>query len=77
MPLPGKLTVGLLEEDNPVKAYFRIRPVAQLDGEGHYPLEAMDEKFPEDGWIRIVPDKNELASFKNRCGTWGVTARWI
>ena len=66
MPLPGKLTVGLLEEDNPVKAYFRIRPVAQLDGEGHYPLEAMDEKFPEDGWIRIVPDKNELASFKNR-----------
>lgn len=26
----------------------------------------MDEKFPEDGWIRIVPDKNELASFKNR-----------
>ena len=66
MPLPGKLTVGLLEEDNPVKAYFRIRPVAQLDGEGHHALEAVNEQFPEDGWIRIVPDKNELANFKNR-----------
>lgn len=70
MALPGKLSLGLLQEDNPVKAYFRIQPVAILE-EGAFQKLAETEKFPDDGYIRIVPDKNELAQFKTRMRTLG------
>ncbi|MEG1844349.1 MAG: hypothetical protein RR296_08900 [Clostridia bacterium] len=66
MALPGKLTIGFLQEDNPVKAFFRIKPVLTIDAEEIQMLDALQEMFPEDGCIRIVPDKNELANFKNR-----------
>ncbi len=66
MTLPGKLTIGFLQEDNPQKFYFRVRPLLTQDEGGYHPTENVNEDFLEDGFIRIVPDKNELSHFKNR-----------
>ncbi len=66
MTLPGKLTIGFLQEDNPQKFYFRVRPLLTQDENGYHPTENVNENYQEDGFIRIVPDKNELSHFKNR-----------
>jgi len=66
MTLPGKLTIGFLQEDNPQKFYFRVRPLLIQDENSYSPAENANEIYQEDGFIRIVPDKNELSHFKNR-----------
>lgn len=66
MVLPGKLTIGFLQEDNPQKFYFRVRPLIIQDGETFFRAENVTEEFQDDGYIRIVPDKNELSHFKTR-----------
>ncbi|MBQ2955771.1 MAG: hypothetical protein IJE08_04840 [Clostridia bacterium] len=71
MTLPGKLTIGFLQEDNPQKFYFRVRPLLTQDEGGYHPTENVKEDYQEDGFIRIVPDKNELSHFKNRMRTLG------
>ena len=63
--LPGKLCIGILEEDNPLKAYFRLKPLL-VENDGRYELYDGAEVYPEDGCIRIVPDKNESSHFKAR-----------
>ena len=63
MTLPGKLCIGILEEDNPLKSYFRFKPILIRDGERFSPFDAPEE-YPADGCIRIVPDKNESSLFK-------------
>ena len=63
--LPGKLCIGILEEDNPLKAYFRIRPLL-IEKDGKYEPFDGGETYPEEGCIRIVPDKNESSHFKAR-----------
>ena len=69
--LPGKLCIGILEEDNPLKAYFRLKPLL-MEKEGRYiPYDGL-EKYPEDGCIRIVPDKNESSHFKARMRRMGL-----
>ena len=65
MTLPGKLCIGILEEDNPQKSYFRFKPLLLANGEVFEKYEEPDE-FPENGCIRIVPDKNESSRFKAR-----------
>jgi len=65
MTLPGKLCIGLIEEDNPLKSYFRFRPVVVKDSEGMREFTSQSD-FPENGCIRIVPDKNESSRFKMR-----------
>lgn len=65
MALPGKLCIGILEEDNPQKSYFRFKPLLTANGEAFEKYEEPDE-FPENGCIRIVPDKNESSRFKAR-----------
>lgn len=65
MPLPGSLCMGILEEDNPQKSYFRIKPLLILGENGFEPF-TKSEEFPEEGCIRIVPDKNESSHFKTR-----------
>ena len=63
--LPGKLCIGILEEDNPLKSYFRLKPlIVEIDGK----YETFEDAgaYPEDGCIRIVPDKNESSHFKAR-----------
>ena len=63
--LPGKLCIGILEEDNPLKSYFRLKPlIVETDGK-YEPFEGAGA-YPEDGCIRIVPDKNESSHFKAR-----------
>lgn len=66
MILPGKLTIGFLQEDNPQKFYFRVRPLIIQDGETFSCAENVREEYQDDGYIRIVPDKNELSHFKAR-----------
>ena len=63
--LPGKLCIGILEEDNPLKAYFRLKPLL-VENDGKYEPFDGGNTYPEDGCIRIVPDKNESSHFKAR-----------
>ena len=55
--LPGKLCIGILEEDNPLKSSFRLKPLL-VENDGRYEPVACEEIYPEEGCIRIVPDKN-------------------
>ncbi|MCR4622785.1 MAG: hypothetical protein K5663_11970 [Clostridiales bacterium] len=66
MTLPGKISVCQLEEDNPQRAYFRLRPVLVNDGAGFTRADIANDQFPDEGYIRVVPDKNEAIRFKNR-----------
>ena len=71
MTLPGKLTLGYLQEDNPQKFYFRVSPLMVKDETGCQPVETARQEYLEDGFIRIVPDKNEISHFKNRMRAMG------
>ena len=73
MALPGKLCIGIIEEDNPQKSYFRFKPLLVADGEKYVPFEESAE-YPENGCIRIVPDKNESSRFKARMRRMGLYA---
>lgn len=73
MPLPGKLCIGILEEDNPLKSYFRFKPLL-IEKEGLYIPYDEPDSYPEDGCIRIVPDKNESSHFKARMRRMGLFA---
>lgn len=63
--LPGKLCIGILEEDNPLKSYFRLKPLL-IEEDGKYVAFSGENAYPEEGCIRIVPDKNESSHFKAR-----------
>jgi len=71
MTLPGKIAVCYLEEDVPQKAYFRIKPLYVKDEGTFMPMENASEALPDEGGIRIVPDKNESSRFKARMRTLG------
>ena len=73
MPLPGKLSIGILEEDNPQKSYFRLKPLLIQEGDRFAAFDGA-EAYPEDGCIRIVPDKNESGHFKARMRRIGLYA---
>jgi len=65
MSLPGKLCIGILEEDNPLRSYYRFKPLL-IDEGGRYIPYADPDAYPDEGCIRIVPDKNESYYFKAR-----------
>ena len=65
MSLPGKLCIGILEEDNPLKSYFRFKPLLVEEGGRYIPYDE-HQAYPQEGCIRIVPDKNESYHFKTR-----------
>ena len=65
MSLPGKLCIGILEEDNPLRSYFRFKPLLVDEG-GCYVPYGNHDLYPDEGCIRIVPDKNESYHFKAR-----------
>ncbi len=71
MSLPGKLCVGILEEDNPQKAYFRFKPLL-IEADGRYIPCDETQSYPDEGCIRIVPDKNESYRFKARMRQMGL-----
>lgn len=62
MNFQGKAILVFLEEDNIARAYFRVQPLMTQDG----PLGPMEAVYPDDGFLRIVPDKNEQHTFKER-----------
>ncbi len=63
MNFQGKAVLVFLEEDNIARAYFRVRPL--MTDEGAVSSEAL-AAFPDGGYLRIVPDKNEQHTFKER-----------
>lgn len=71
MSLPGKLCIGILEEDNPQKAYFRFKPLL-VEADNRYVPYTETGIYPEEGCIRIVPDKNESYHFKSRMRRMGL-----
>ena len=71
MTLPGKLCIGILEEDNPFKSYFRFKPLL-VEQEGCYVPFTDHQSYGDEGCIRIVPDKNESYHFKGRMRRMGL-----
>ena len=68
MNFQGKAVLVSLQEDNIPRAYFRVRPL--LCETGSIPAEALND-FPDEGFLRIVPDKNEQHTFKERMRSMG------
>ncbi len=62
------LIFAYLEEDNIQRAYFRVRPL--LTSEGDVQQEAVS-LWPNEGGLRIVPDRNEQHTFKGRMRSLG------
>ena len=65
MNFQGKAVLVYLEEDNIARAFFRVQPLMTQDG----PVGPMAADYPDDGFLRIVPDKNEQHTFKERMRT--------
>lgn len=63
MIFQGKAVLVYLEEDNISRAFFRIRPLMTQEGALGQEIGA---SFPDEGYLRIVPDKNEQHTFKER-----------
>ncbi|MBR5232087.1 MAG: hypothetical protein IKW00_07565 [Clostridia bacterium] len=63
MDFTGRVVLSFIEEDNIQRAYFRIRPL--LTQEGALTQQDIDA-LPDEGYLRIVPDKNEQHTFKDR-----------
>lgn len=70
MDLAGKLILAFLEEDNPQRGFFHVRPLLTEDG----PVaQSSIDYFKDEGYIRVVPDKNEQYTFKDRMRQLGCT----
>lgn len=63
MDFSDRVILSYIEEDNTVRAYFRVRPL--LTEEGALPQSEIDQ-LPDDGYLRVVPDRNEQHTFKER-----------
>lgn len=63
MDFTGKLFLAVIEEDNTQRALFRVRPL--LCEEGNITPEDLEELIDE-GFLRVVPDKAEQHTFKER-----------
>ena len=63
MNFDRSLILSYLEEDNVQRAYFRVRPLLSLEGDIRQ--EAL-QLWPDEGGLRIVPDRREQHTFKVR-----------
>ncbi len=68
MDFSDQLILAYLEEDNIQRAFFRIRPLLRKAGPLTPPQIA---EFPDNGFLRIVPDRNEQHTFKDRMRSLG------
>lgn len=68
MNLERELVFCYIEEDNIQRAYFRVRPLMTISGDVQ---EEAQRLWPDDGCLRIVPDRNEQHTFKDRMRTLG------
>lgn len=62
------LILAHLEEDNITRAYFRVRPLLTIEGDAQADAARL---WPDHGCLRIVPDRNEQHTFKERMRTLG------
>ncbi len=68
MNFDRSLIFAYLEEDNIQRAYFRVRPLLTSEGDIRQEAAAL---WPNEGGLRIVPDRNEQHTFKVRMRTLG------
>ena len=68
MNLEHELVFALIEEDNVQRAYFRVRPLLTLHGDVQ---EEAARLWPDGGCLRVVPDRNEQHTFKERMRSLG------
>jgi len=68
MNFDRSLIFAYLEEDNIQRAYFRVRPLLTLNGDVREEAVAL---WPNEGGLRIVPDRNEQHTFKVRMRSLG------
>ncbi|MCE5342933.1 MAG: hypothetical protein LLF96_05000 [Eubacteriales bacterium] len=61
--LNGTVTLSFLEEDNQQRVIFRVIPLCTREGAAFHGRTA---EFPDQGSLRIVPDKREQSTFKER-----------
>ncbi len=59
----GTVTLAYVEEDNKQRVIFRIVPLCTREGVSFHDAS---EDFPDEGSLRIVPDKREQSTFKER-----------
>ena len=63
------MTLAWLEEDDPSRGFFRVRPAAVISAEPEAYVHGGE--YGEEGFLRVVPDKNEMSTFKLRMRTLG------
>ncbi len=68
MNFTGLIVLARIEEDNTQRAYFRVRPL--LTEKGIVSEEEIRE-YQDEGYLRVVPDKNEQHTFKDRMRSLG------
>ncbi len=59
----GTVTLAYVEEDNRRRVIFRVVPLCTREG---VVFQGTAEEFPDEGSLRIVPDKREQSTFKER-----------
>ncbi len=59
----GTITLSFVEEDNKQRVIFRIVPLCTREG---VTFRDSMETFPDQGSLRVVPDKREQSTFKER-----------
>ena len=59
----GTVTLSLLDEDNTQRIIFRIIPLCTREG---FIFQNRKANYPDHGSLRIIPDKREQSSFKER-----------
>ena len=66
--LNGTVTLCYLEEDNQQRVIFRVVPLCTREG---VVFRSQKTEFPDHGSLRIVPDKREQSTFKERMRAMG------
>ncbi|MEA4929307.1 MAG: hypothetical protein VB104_11620 [Candidatus Limiplasma sp.] len=64
----GTVTLAFLEEDNQQRVIFRVVPLCTREG---VVFREKPVDFPDQGSLRIVPDKREQSTFKERMRAMG------
>ena len=64
----GTITLAFLEEDNQQRVIFRVVPLCTREG---VVFREKNVDFPDQGSLRIVPDKREQSTFKERMRAMG------
>ena len=59
----GTVTLSFVEEDNRQRVIFRVIPLCTREG---LLFHGTPEEFPDEGSLRIIPDKREQSTFKER-----------